>query len=272
MIDRQIQKKIPPILGHHTKYEALCSILTNGIGKDREICLWAFSNMCKNDPEEINMGLRLQSLVDEKLKTISNAFMFQKAGGYKDSASLSFMEGESTVYMKKEYGSFRLNFDLHEIENFGLTDFLDCEYVAASELDSYGREYADMVLERYSELHDKKDSLNRFSPEHMVAKFIDYLYMDIDLFRKPLIIKDARWSKEREWRKLIQIKATDEDVFYQGGKPYKKVYYPLSSLKDITILYEQDKKKELITSYLKLISFFLQHPNLWGIHIKTKKV
>ena len=76
MIDSQMQRKIPLIHGHHTKYEALCSILTNGIGKDREICLWDFSNMCKNDHEEINMGLSLQSLVDAKMKTISNAFLF----------------------------------------------------------------------------------------------------------------------------------------------------------------------------------------------------
>ena len=52
MIDSQMQRKIPLIHGHHTKYEALCSILTNGIGKDREICLWDFSNMCKNDHED----------------------------------------------------------------------------------------------------------------------------------------------------------------------------------------------------------------------------
>lgn len=271
MLGSQVQREMPSLLGHHTKFDALCSILTNGIGKDQEVCLWAFSNMCKNDSEEINMGLRLQSLVNDKLKTISDASLFQKAGGYKESASLSFMEGESTEYMKRMYGSFRLNFDLRGIEQFGFADFLDCEYVPASELDSYGKEYAEMVFDLYSGLLSKKDSPKRFAPEHLF-KVIEYLYMDIDLVRKPLIIKEARWSEEREWRKLLQIKPNDKDICYSGEKPYKKVYYPLSSLKDITILFEQDKKKELITNYLRLMVFLVSHPMLWGIRIKTKKV
>lgn len=271
MLDSQIQRKMPSLLGHHTRFEALRSILTNGIGKGKEICLWAFSNMCKNDPKEINMGLRLQSLVDDKLKTISDASMFQKAGGYKESVSLSFMEGESTEYMKRMYGCFRLNFDLRDIEEFGFADFLDCEYVASSELDEYGKEYADMVFDLYSDLLTKKDSADRFSPMQLL-KVVEYLNMDIDLVRKPLIVKESRWSGEREWRKLLQIKPSDNDVFYLGEKLYKKVYYPLTALKDITILYECDKKKELIENYFKLRAFLLFHPKLWRIKIKTKKV
>ena len=98
-----------------------------------------------------------------------------------------------------------------------------------------------MVFDLYSELLSKKDSPERFTPEHLF-KVVEYLHMDIDLVRKPLIVKEARWSEEREWRKLLQIKPNDKDICYLGEKPYKKVYYPLSSLKNITILYEQDKK------------------------------
>ena len=45
MITNIMQKPIPACLGHHTSFKNLCSILTSGIGKDKEICFWAFSNI-----------------------------------------------------------------------------------------------------------------------------------------------------------------------------------------------------------------------------------
>lgn len=83
MITNIMQKPIPACLGHHTSFKNLCSILTSGIGKDKEICFWAFSNMYKNDEEEIELGLKLQAIVDAEMRKISDKSMFQKAGGYK---------------------------------------------------------------------------------------------------------------------------------------------------------------------------------------------
>ena len=72
MITNIMQKPIPACLGHHTSFKDLCSILTSGIGKDKEICFWAFSNMHKNDEEEIELGLKLQAIVDAEMRKISD--------------------------------------------------------------------------------------------------------------------------------------------------------------------------------------------------------
>jgi hypothetical protein len=45
MITNIMQKPISACLGHHTSFKNLYSILTSGIGKDQEICFWAFSNI-----------------------------------------------------------------------------------------------------------------------------------------------------------------------------------------------------------------------------------
>ena len=91
MLRSIIQKQLPERLSHYTRIEELKSILSDKEGKG--ICFWAFSNRCKNDDQEIRMGEYMLKRVREVLppsSTILNQF-----GGYEDSGSISFMEGET---------------------------------------------------------------------------------------------------------------------------------------------------------------------------------
>lgn len=111
MLQSRIQKQIPERLSHYTNIEALKSILSDQDGKG--ICFRAFSNRCKNDDQEIRMGEYMLKRVREVLPT--SASLLNQFGGYEDSASISFMEGEVNQHMLKEYGCCRLEFNLRGI-------------------------------------------------------------------------------------------------------------------------------------------------------------
>ena len=138
MLQSRIQKQIPERLSHYTNLEALKSILSDQDGKG--ICFRAFSNRCKNDDQEIRMGEYMLKRVREVLPT--SASLLNQFGGYEDSGSISFMEGEVNQHMLKEYGCYRLEFDLRGI-GVGLLarGLIDCEYVPESELEEFADEY-----------------------------------------------------------------------------------------------------------------------------------
>ena len=146
MLQSRIQRPIPERLSHYTNLEALKSILSDQEGKG--ICLRAFSNRCKNDDQEIRMGEYMLKRVREILppsSTILNQF-----GGYENSASLSFNEGEVNKHML-EYGLYRLEFDLREI-GIGLffRGLIDCEYVVNDELVEFADEYCEMINNKFN--------------------------------------------------------------------------------------------------------------------------
>lgn len=271
MITNIMQKPIPACLGHHTSFKNLYSILTSGIGKNQEICFWAFSNMYKNDEEEIELGLKLQAIVDAEMRKISDKSMFQKAGGYKQSASISFMEGESTLYMLRNYGAFRLDFDFRHIEAIGLADFLDCEYVNKNDIEEYGLEYASMICTKFQELYNNRNNPERFSNSNITNLF-DYIMMDIDLLRKPLIVKEYKWHNECEWRKIIQIKEGDVDIYSKENRPFKKVYYPIKTLTGVTLLFDTKNYFHSLINVLKLFFFTVSHAFMWKKKIKIVRI
>ena len=131
MLQSRLQKQIPERLSHYTNIEALKSILSDKEGKG--ICLWAFSNKHKNDAQEIKMGEYMLERVRATLLT--NSLLINEFGGYDNTASLSFMEGDVNQHMLDEYGRFRLEFDLRKI-GIGILSggLVDCEYVAENEL------------------------------------------------------------------------------------------------------------------------------------------
>lgn len=133
MLQSRIQRPIPERLSHYTDLNGLKSILSDKEGKG--ICLWAFSNRCKNDDQEIRMGEYMLKRVREVLPTSSS--MLNQFAGYEKSASFSFNEGGVNKHML-EYGHYRLEFDLREI-GVGLFSrgLIDCEYVPESKLVEY---------------------------------------------------------------------------------------------------------------------------------------
>lgn len=106
MLQARIQRQIPQRLSHYTKLETLKSILSNQDGKG--ICLWAFSNKYKNDEQEIKMG---EYILKRVISVLPNPSLLHEIGGYENTASISFSEGEVNQHMLK-YGQFRLEFDL----------------------------------------------------------------------------------------------------------------------------------------------------------------
>ena len=58
---------VPPILYHYTKPCNLKSIVSGTGGKDKEICFWANSNLCKNDAHEVELGKRIYDKVKQWL-------------------------------------------------------------------------------------------------------------------------------------------------------------------------------------------------------------
>ena len=159
MLQSRMQRPIPERLSHYTNLEALKSILSDQEGKG--ICLRAFSNRCKNDDQEIRMGEYMLKRVREVLPT--NASLLNQFGGYENSASFSFNEGDVNEHML-EYGQFRLEFDLRDIGVGLLTDgIIDCEYVAESELEEYADEYCDLIANTFNSIPSLQKQYGKIS-------------------------------------------------------------------------------------------------------------
>ena len=200
MLQSRIQRPIPERLSHYTNLEALKSILSDQEGKG--ICLRAFSNRCKNDDQEIRMGEYMLKRVREVLPT--NASLLNQFGGYENSASFSFNEGEVNKHML-EYGQFRVEFDLREIGVGLLTDgIIDCEYVAESELEEYADEYCDLIANTFNSIPSLQNQYGKFS-EPPINNLIGFIQMELDIMGKVFCLKEQQWSEEREWRKVMTL-------------------------------------------------------------------
>lgn len=239
MLQSRTQRRIPERLSHYTNKEALKSILSDKEGKG--ICIRAYSNKCKNDDQEIRMGAYMHKRI---LEVFSGASMLQKFGGYENTASVSFMEGEVNQHMLDEYGHFRLEFDLRQIGVGVLPDgLIDCEYVAAEELEKYAHEYCKALCETYQSIPDLQKRYGKMSAPP-INNLIQFLMMELDIMQKVFCLKEQKWSDEREWRKVFSLKTDDGSVLYCNGKPYVNYYLDKSLLTGITVFYmDEDYEK-----------------------------
>ena len=232
MLQSRIQKQIPERLSHYTKKEALKSILSNQEGKG--ICMRAYSNKCKNDKQEIKMG---EYMLKRILEVFTFASILQNFGGYENSASVSFMEGDVNRHMLDEYGYYRLEFDLRQVGVGILTDgLIDCEYVPVDELEEYADEYCDMICGTYQSVLDLQKKYGKMSAPP-INNLIEFFMMEFDIMQKVFCLKEQKWSDEREWRKVFSMKTDDPNVQYYNGKPYVNYYLDKSLLTGITVLY-----------------------------------
>lgn len=223
------QRPIPKRLFHYTNIEALYSILSNKDGKG--ICLRAFSNKHKNDDQEIKMGEYMLKRVIDTLPlgdSILNRF-----GGYDNSASISFMEGEVNEHIL-EYGLYRLEFDLREL-GVGLLagGLLDCEYVPENELELYADEYCEMITGTFNSILGLQKKYGKFSAL-AIDTLAAFFMMENDIMTKVLALKEQHWSEEKEWRKVFEFKPT-ETILYCNGKPYLEYFLDKSMLTGITV-------------------------------------
>ena len=249
MLQSRIQKQIPERLSHYTNKEALKSILSDEGGNG--ICLWAFSNRLKNDDQEIKMGEYMLKRVREVLPSASLLHQF---GGYENTASFSFMDGEVNEHML-EYGHYRLEFDLSKLGIGLLTGGLvDCEYVAENELEEYADEYCDLISSTLNSIPRLQETYGKMSAPP-VNNLIEFLMMEMDIMAKVICLKEQKWSEEKEWRKVFEMKPK-ESIHYYNGKPYMEFYLDKSTLTGITVFCSTDTldkakvEEKTITHYI----------------------
>lgn len=237
MLQSRIQRPIPERLSHYTNLEALKSILSDQDGKG--ICFRAFSNRCKNDDQEIRMGEYMLKRVRQVLPPSST--MLYQFGGYENSASFSFMEGEINQYMFKKYEHYRLEFDLREI-GIGLFSrgLIDCEYVPKSELEEFADEYCDMISSKFNSIPALQEKYGKYSP-HVFANLGDFFMMELDIMRKVFCLKELQWSEEREWRLVFGLD-DNANIHYHNDKPYVEYYLDKKHLTGITVICSPDTK------------------------------
>ena len=231
MLQSRIQKQIPERLSHYTSIEALKSILSDEGGKG--ICFWAFSNKHKNDDQEIQMGEYMLKRVRESLPT--NASLLNQFSGYQNTASVSFMEGDVNQHMLDIYGHFRLEFDLRKLGIGVLSGGLvDCEYVPENDLEEYVDEYCELISCTFNSIPKLQEKYGKMSAPP-INKLIEFLMMEMDIMAKVICLKEQKWSEEKEWRKVFELKPQDS-IHYYNGKPYMECYLDKSTLTGITVL------------------------------------
>ena len=237
MLQLRKQKQIPESLSHYTNIEALKSILSDQSGKG--ICFRAYSNKCKNDDQEIKMG---KYMLERVLKVLpSGASLLNRFGGYEDSGSVSFMEGEVNEHML-EYGHYRLELDLREIGVGVLTNGLvDCEYVPQDQLIEYADEYCEMINCTFNDIPKIQKKYGKYSPQ-VFFNLSHFFMMELDIMSKVVSVKEEKWSEEKEWRKVIQFKSNESHIHYYQGKPYIEYYLDKRLLTGITVFCSEDNK------------------------------
>ena len=232
MLQSRIQRPIPERLSHYTDLIALKSILSD---QDRKgICFRAFSNKCKNDDQEIRMG---EYMLNRILDVFSGASMLQRFGGYENTASVSFMEGDVNRHMLDEYGYYRLEFDLRQVGVGVLTQgLIDCEYLAEKELEEYADEYCKMICATYQSIPDLQKKYGKMSAPP-INNLVSFIMMELDIMQKVFCLKEQKWSDESEWRKVFSLKPDDANVQYCNGKPYLNYYLDKNLLTGVTVFY-----------------------------------
>ena len=236
MLQSRIQKQIPERLCHYTSIEALKSILSDKEGNG--ICLWAFSNKCKNDDQEIKMGEYMLERVKEALPTKSSLLF--ELGGYDNTASVSFMEGDVNQHMLDEYGRFRLEFDLRKVGIGILSDGLvDCEYVAENELKEYADEYCELISGTLKSIPKLQEEYGKTSAPP-INNLIEFLMMEMDIIAKVFCIKELKWRDEKEWRKVFELRPEKAIIHYLNEKPYVEYHLDKSFLTGITVFCTSD--------------------------------
>ena len=229
MLQSRIQRPIPERLSHYTNLEALKSILSDQAGKG--ICLRAFSNRCKNDDQEIRMGEYMLKRVREVLPT--NASLLNQFGGYENSASFSFNEGDVNKHML-EYGNYRLEFDLREIGTGLLSDgIVNCEYVAENNLKEYADEYSELIANTFNAIPALQKKYGKISPPP-IDYLMYFIQMEQDIMGKVFCLKEQQWSEEREWRKVMPLN-DNTNIHYHNSKPFVEYYLDKKYLTGITV-------------------------------------
>ena len=132
-----------------------------------------------------------------------------QATNYENTGSISFTEGSSTLHMKEEYGTFRLDFDLRNVETDRLF-FSKCEYINKEEIKYYANELFNFFIIKRKTLREDLGNFN-----------FDFFKLELDLLRKPLFIKEPKWKEEKELHFVTDIqKICDKNKYREIKNSY----------------------------------------------------
>jgi hypothetical protein len=219
MIISRKNRSIPSCLSHYTSEDGL-----KGICCKEYICIRAYSNQCKNDQEEIKIG---KKILDCARVSFDTKQRFRNLLDYQKSASISFTENGTTDYMVKEYGGYRLDFDLRDYKSREIIcdHVFECEYVNGNDIDVYACEYSQFIKNNYTIMHEH--------PADLLERLEDHIMMENDLILKPFLVKKDVWGNEKEWRLIFFL---GESTNLDDDKPYKNIEIPKKTLKRVVIV------------------------------------
>lgn len=239
---------IPSRLFHYTKAHFAMSILTGGVGTDKEICFWLKNCKEKNDDKETVLGQKLAEsvktfMLEEGMRSMLEQIHVKEELIFTN----SFSEGKVNQYMLREYGSVRLEFDFRHYKT--QDDIEKCQYLTDKDLEELIQQY----------ISDFKS----VQGDHSINALYTRIEREQDIISKIATIKsEQEWEDEEEWRHIFHKQKQDNRVFTNvDGKERMRVYYPQSTLTGITVFYEKEKTDEQIEWYKKFKT--LMKTNHW---------
>lgn len=224
---------IPALLSHYTNPKYFKSILSGEGGKGKEICLRAYSNMRKNDEQELQYGKKIYLDVKEWLEENNKRDYLNPITDEQNSYSFSFTEGgESKVMI--EYGILRLDFNL--TKQFDKQELMLCDYREEEELSEYADLFKNEFEKMFQKAKEHKDSNKR--DIHMLVSMIQkWKVINESIKEKVYYMKNkAEWGGENEWRFSFLPDDTDHVVYFdEFGKPYKVIQLPIDCLESVCL-------------------------------------
>ena len=249
---------VPEHLYHYTKGNAAPSIISGGCDTDKEICFWLKNASQKNDFHELLLGERLVNGLKCYMRDHGRSSVINEVDINPNLVYInSFTENDiPTDHMLKEYGRFRLEFNLRGFRSDG--DIGECTYFGENDIDSMIDYYRDSFDKYWLEISRDNDTI----------ALGNYILGELSAFVSiPFLKFRDKWVNELEWRHVFHQQDGDGRVFiHKDGFPRMRVFYPAAALVGITCYWdEKDFEDEL--SFYQLI-FDRIHNQGWNTSVR----
>lgn len=233
---------VPSLLSHYTNAEAAYSIMTGGIGHNKEICFLLKNARDKNDNEELELGIKLIRLIREHLQKRGCHTLFDKMTKF-DKVYVNSLTERGNLEHMLGYGHVRLEFDFQGI--MLEEPIRECDYIDSAEVEELKRKYCDdfdFYLEKA-----------KSSPQGILY-YAEFARTEMGaIFSLPLLKNEKEWKDEYEWRQVFHEQENDSRIVPGwDGKPRMKVYYPSKALTGVTFFLNHDNGDELMPYYDKV--------------------
>ena len=103
----------------------------------------------------------------------------------------------------------------------------------------YADEYCDIICNMLHSIPTLQEKYGKNSTPP-INQLIDFIMMELDIVRKVFCMKEKKWSEEKEWRRIIELKANEANIQYHCGKPYVEYYLDKTTLTGITVFCSSD--------------------------------